>query len=62
VTTLVQSNVYIIAIRIPTVAEIADRTALEVLAVGSLKAQGRYNCRGWKLYRRVPRRALPIHL
>jgi len=38
------------------VAEIADRTALEFFGGGQIE------CRCWKLYHRVRRRALPIPL
>ena len=36
--------------RRPAVAEIADHTALKILEVGSLRAQGRCGEGGWNLY------------
>jgi len=40
-TSLLQLKLRLCLTRMPTVAEIADRTALEILGVGSLKARGR---------------------
>jgi len=51
-------KVIAIITRSPAVAEIADRTALEILGVGSRGL--RVGVRGWKLYRCIPWMALPI--